>query len=438
MGSWIEETAWWHIYPLGFLGAEKEALSLDRESIPRLRNLEPWLKYLLELGCNGLLLAPIFSSATHGYDTTDFFKIDPRLGNEEDFQWLIDTCKSFGIKLILDGVFNHVGRHFGPFEDVRHHKQNSRYAHWFHIDWNNGYNEDGFSYRNFEGHHQLVTLNHDNPEVVDYVVQVMTHWLSKGINGWRLDAAYAVPQHFWRATLPRVMSQFPDAWILGEVIHGDYGNIASQTSLHSITQYELWKAIWSGLNDRNFFELSHALNRHNQFLSTLLPNIFLGNHDVTRIATQLKEPKHLDLALCILMTVPGIPSIYAGDEQAFRGRKEHRPGGDDEIRPAFPTDPSGFLTEGWNTFTKYQTMIRFRRSNSWIGHGRIKVLTLSNMLLVYEVAADHRRVVVALNCSDTPASITDQSILSGRLVFGSIVNNSQIEGHSVAVWLFGD
>jgi cyclomaltodextrinase / maltogenic alpha-amylase / neopullulanase len=434
MGSWIDETAWWHIYPLGFLGAEKEALSGDAQSIPRLRNLEPWLKYLLELGCNGLLLAPIFSSATHGYDTTDFFKIDPRIGNEEDFQWLVDTCKSFGIKLVLDGVFNHVGRQFGPFQDVKYHRQGSRYAHWFHIDWNNGYNEDGFSYKNFEGHHQLVTLNHDNPEIIDYVSQVMTHWLSKGINGWRLDAAYAVPQHFWKQTLPRVTSQFPDAWILGEVIHGDYANIASQTSLHSITQYELWKAIWSGLNDRNFFELSHALNRHNQFLSTLLPNIFLGNHDVTRIATQLKEPKHLDLALCILTTVPGIPSIYAGDEQAFRGRKEHRPGGDDEIRPAFPGDPSGFAPEGWNMFTKYQTMIRFRRKNSWIAHGRIKVLTLSNMFLVYEVSADNTKVVVALNCGDTPVAITDQTILSNRLVYGASLNGAQIDAHSAAVW----
>jgi cyclomaltodextrinase len=434
MGSWIDETAWWHIYPLGFLGAEKEALSGDAQSIPRLRNLEPWLKYLLELGCNGLLLAPIFSSATHGYDTTDFFKIDPRIGNEEDFQWLVDNCKSFGIKLVLDGVFNHVGRQFGPFQDVKYHRQGSRYAHWFHIDWNNGYNEDGFSYKNFEGHHQLVTLNHDNPEVIDYVSQVMTHWLSKGINGWRLDAAYAVPQHFWKQTLPRVTSQFPDAWILGEVIHGDYANIASQTSLHSITQYELWKAIWSGLNDRNFFELSHALNRHNQFLSTLLPNIFLGNHDVTRIATQLKEPRHLDLALCILTTIPGIPSIYAGDEQSFRGRKEHRPGGDDEIRPAFPGDPSGFAPEGWNTFTKYQTMIRFRRKNSWIAHGRIKVLTLSNMFLVYEVSADNTKVVVALNCGDTPVAITDQTILSNRLVYGASLNGAQIDAHSAAVW----
>lgn len=435
MGTWIEDTVWWHIYPLGFLGAEKEALALHSEPIPRFRSLEPWLKYLLELGCNGLLLAPIFSSATHGYDTTDFFKIDPRLGSDEDFQWLVDSCRSFSIRLVLDGVFNHVGRHFGPFQDVKYHRQGSRYANWFHIDWNNGYNEDGFSYKNFEGHHQLVTLNHDNPEVVDYAVQVMTHWLNRGISGWRLDAAYAVPQHFWRQALPRVMQQYPDAWILGEVIHGDYANIASQTALHSITQYELWKAIWSALNDHNFFELSHALTRHNQFLSTLLPNIFLGNHDVTRIASQLKEPKHLDLALCVLTTIPGIPSIYAGDEQAFRGHKEHRPGGDDEIRPAFPSDPSGFLPEGWTTFAKYQTMIRFRRNNSWIGHGRTKVLTLSNMFLVYEVTADQRKIVVALNCGETNAALADQSILAARLVFGEVINHS-IAPNSAAVWVY--
>ena len=360
MASWIENTAWWHIYPLGFLGAEKEVAD-DSVRISRLRNFEPWLNYMQDLGCNGLLLAPIFASQSHGYDTIDHYTIDARLGNDGDFDWLLERANKHGIKIVLDGVFNHVGRKFAPFEDVLSFKQDSKYVNWFHIDWRNTNNQDGFSYRNFEGHHQLVTLNHENPEVIDYVVDVMTYWLRKGVSGWRLDAAYAVPAAFWQKTIARVKEEFPDAWFLGEVIHGDYAQIAKASRFDSITQYELWKGIWSGLNDCNFFELSHALTRHNQFAASFLPNIFIGNHDVTRIASQLKNIKHLDLAIAVLGTVPGVPSIYAGDEQGYTGVKEHRAGGDDAIRTQFPESPSDFLEGGWKTFAKYQKILTMEK-----------------------------------------------------------------------------
>ena len=191
----------------------------------------------------------------------------------------------------------------------------------------------------FEGHAELITLNHDNPEVVDYVVDVMAHWLERGADGWRLDAAYAVPQQFWADVLPRVRERHPDAWFVGELIHGDYAAVVEAARFDSATQYELWKAIWSGLNDGNFFELDWALQRHNDFLATFVPLTFIGNHDVTRIASRLDHPDHLAHALVILLTVGGVPSVYAGDEFGFRGVKEERYGGDDAVRPEFGSPP---------------------------------------------------------------------------------------------------
>jgi cyclomaltodextrinase len=441
MDSWIEKTTWWHIYPLGFLGAEKEALSSEGQRFSRLDKLELWLTYVKELGCNGLLLAPIFTSQTHGYDTIDHYSIDARLGNDADFERLLEHAKKLDIRILLDGVFNHVGRKFAPFEDVRMHKQDSKYADWFHIDWNNINSEDGFTYRNFEGHHQLVTLNHDNQQVGDYVLDVMTYWLDKGIDGWRLDAAYATPSHFWQKTISKIKEKFPHAWFLGEVIHGDYAQIARLTDFDSITQYELWKAIWSALNDRNFFELSHALTRHNQFAEAFLPNVFIGNHDVTRIASQLKNFKHLDLAIAILGTVPGVLSIYAGDEQAYTGVKEHRSGGDDDIRTKFPENPSQFLEAGWTTHAKYQRMLAFRRQNAWLARARVSSLLLQNMLFVYEVVAGSMQTIVALNCGDADATITDGAILNKLSycktppVLGENTGNWQIKANSATVWL---
>jgi cyclomaltodextrinase len=230
----------------------------------------------------------------------------------------------------------------------------------------------------------------------------MRHWLDRGASGWRLDAAYAVPLTFWHTVTGRVHAAHPDAWLVGEVIHGDYLAAVREGGLDSVTQYELWKAIWSSLNDRNFFELAHALGRHNEFAAAFLPLTFVGNHDVTRLASRVDDSRHLAHALAVLFTVAGSPSVYAGDEQAFRGVKYDRADGDAEVRPPFPAAPGDLASDGWTTYRLHQDLIGLRRRHGWLAQSCTQVQTLTNETLGY--LARHPEsgagLAVLLNLSD--------------------------------------
>ncbi len=392
MDGWTEHVIWWHVFPLGFTGAERAA----GDAQPRLRRLEPWLDYLLELGCNGLALGPVFTSSTHGYDTIDHFHVDPRLGTDDDLRWLFDTCRSRGVHVMLDGVFHHVGRDFPAFRDVLEHGQASRWAQWFHLDPAAG-GPDGFGYRDFEGHRELVALNHAEPEVLDHIASVMNHWLDAGARGWRLDAAYAIPLPALRSIADAVRARHPDAWLVGEVIHGDYASFVRDGGLDSVTQYELWKAVWSSFNDGNLFELAWALERHDGFVGEFVPMTFVGNHDVTRIASRLDDPGLLGHALAVLFGVAGVPSVYYGDEQAFRGVKEERVGGDDAVRPAFPGTPAELAPDGWPVFRTHQELIGVRRRHAWLTGARTRVDHVANEQLAFTSRAGDGVVTVLLN-----------------------------------------
>ena len=389
MGSWIDYAIWWHVYPLGFTGAPAEAATVTAPR-PRLRHLEGWLDYAVELGCSGLLLGPVFAAETHGYDTVDHFRIDPRLGTDDDFDRLIDAAARRGLRVVLDGVFNHVGRSFPV-------------TAWFRR--RGPANGTGAGdYEMFEGHHRLVALDHDEPAVADYVARVLDHWLGRGAAGWRLDAAYAVPPGFWRLILPAVRRRHPGAWFVGEMIHGDYAAYAERGGLDSITQYELWKAIWSSLNDGNFYELAWALDRHNGLLDSILPMTFVGNHDVTRLASRLTDVRHAGHALAVLFTVGGTPSIYYGDEQAFQGVKEDRLGGDDAIRPSFPGGPHELPPGGRPTFRLHQRLAGLRRRHPWLVRARTTAEHLTNraVALCSTSGATEERIIVLLNVDDHP------------------------------------
>jgi cyclomaltodextrinase / maltogenic alpha-amylase / neopullulanase len=402
VSDWIRHAIWWQVYPLGFTGAEKQALPEGAPAVPRLRQLEAWLPHLVELGCNGLALGPVFASGTHGYDTVDHLAVDRRLGTDDDLQHLLDAAHDRGVRVLLDGVFNHVGRGFPLFQEVLAHGSHSPAASWFHVNPDDRA-PDGFTYRTFEGHDRLVALNHGSDQVADHVARVMTHWCDRGVDAWRLDAAYAVPPDFWRRVLPRVRERHPEVWVVGEMIHGDYAGYVAASGIDSVTQYELWKAVWSSLNDRNLFELAHALRRHGELLRTFVPQTFVGNHDVTRLASRLTDARHVPLAVALLFALPGVPTVYYGDELGLTGVKEDREGGDDAVRPAFPPTPDGRTDDG-RLLALHQELIGVRRRHPWLVDAELhEPDLLTNDVLAFRLGGGDDALGVVLNAGDDPA-----------------------------------
>ena len=403
--GWVEHAIWWHVYPLGMCGAP---IREEADAAPRLRRMLGWLDYAIGLGCSGLLLGPIFASQTHGYDSLDLLRIDPRLGSEADFTELVGEAHRRGLRVVLDGVFSHVGDSHPEVLRALREGPGSEAAARFDIDWDA---PGGPAPRVFEGHPSLVRFNHRHEATVEYVTSVMLHWLERGIDGWRLDAAYSVPAGFWAKVTGPVRSAYPEAWLLGEVLHGDYAAFVADAGIDSVTQYELWKAIWSSIKDRNLYELDWTLRRNNELLSSFVPNTFIGNHDVTRIASQVGSDGAV-IALVILMTVGGIPSIYYGDEQGFVGVKEERWGGDDDIRPAFPDSPEELSPLGAWLLRAHQDLIGLRRRNPWLVTATTHMRHLENERCIYRsTAADGSHFLdVEIDLSGTPtASIRDES-----------------------------
>ncbi len=404
MPGWTRHAIFYHLYPLGFLGAESrcEPAAAVQHRLPRLGD---WLDYVVRLGANGLLLGPVFRSSTHGYDTVDYRSVDPRLGDEDDLRALVDACRARGVRVVLDGVFHHVGRDHPAFQDVLARREASPYASWFHVRFDPSA-PDGVDYDTFEGHRQLVRLNHDDPAVLDEVTAVCRYWLDRGVDGFRLDAAYAVPRSFWRALTGRLRESHPDAFLFGEVLHGDYAGFVAETGVDTVTQYELWKAMWSAVHDRNFYELSWTLQRHGELLPQFRPLTFAGNHDVTRLATAVGDDRHVAHVLAVLFTVPGTPCVYAGDELGLHGVKEHREGGDEAVRPAFPARPEELGEDGWPVYRLHQELIALRRRQAWLADGRVVVGQVTNPALSYAVEGPDAAVAVALNIGDEPAALT--------------------------------
>jgi cyclomaltodextrinase / maltogenic alpha-amylase / neopullulanase len=416
--AWVEHVIWWQVYPLGFVGAFPADPPPTADEHRMLRIID-WFDHAIALGASGIALGPVFASHTHGYDTTDHYRIDARLGDDTDFDHLIAEAHRRGLRVLLDGVFNHVATDFA------------------HTAW---FRKRGNAFDTFEGHGELIALDHDNPDVIGYTVDVMTHWLRRGADGWRLDAAYAVPDRFWAQVLPRVRAEFPDAWFVGEVIHGDYAARVRDSGFDSVTQYELWKAIWSSLNDGNFHELDWGLVRHNEFLDDFVPMTFVGNHDVTRIASRLDDTRHVEHALVLLLTTGGTPSVYAGDEAGSRGVKEERFGGDDAVRPEFTAPLADVDSRGHDIYRLHQYLIGLRRRHPWLHTARPTKLLLTNRQYVYATRNGADMLVVALNIDDAPLSVSlsELGVNQGRLVAGSgappqsIITEAEVEPHG---WL---
>ena len=423
---WAYNSIFYQIYPIGFCGAP---VHNDGVCVPRIRKLMDWSEYLQTLGVDSILLNPIFESDNHGYDTRDFKTIDCRLGTNEDFKEVCEDLHKHNVKIVLDGVFNHVGRGFWAFKDVQEKKWDSPYKDWFHIsfDGNSCYN-DGFWYEGWEGHFELVKLNLQNPAVVDYLMECVKYWIDEfDIDGLRLDVAYSLDHNFMRRLRSYTQELKPDFALIGEVLFGDYNIIVSDEMLHSCTNYECYKGLYSSFNSMNMFEIAHSL--HRQFGSDqwciyrgkhLMT--FVDNHDVTRLASILTNKKHIPLAYGLLMGMPGIPCLYYGSEWAEQGEKA--PDNDYALRPCFEEPKPNELTE----FIK--KLIRVRQESDALCNGAYKNVVIQNHQLVFERCSEKERVIVAINAADYPytANAGELNGTAADLLTGETVTmNGQLE-----------
>ena len=400
---WAYEGIFYQIYPIGFTGAPT---SNDGNVVPRILKLKEWSSYLQELGVSSILLNPIFESDNHGYDTRDFKKIDCRLGTNEDFAEVCKDLHAHNVKIVLDGVFNHVGRGFWAFKDVQEKKWDSPYKDWFCInfDGNSAYN-DGFWYEGWEGHYELVKLNLYNPAVVDYLLECVKGWVEEfDIDGLRLDVAYSLERNFMKRLRSFCQELKPDFALIGEVLFGDYNLIVNDEMLHSCTNYECYKGIYSSFNSMNMFEIAHSLNRQygpEQWCIYRGKHLmsFVDSHDVTRIASILTNKNHLPLAYGLLLGMPGVPCIYYGSEWGEEGVKA--PNNDYALRPCFEEPKPNELTE------LIKELIHIRTGSDALCNGTYRNVVLTNHQLVFERKTDSERMLVAINASD--ASYTAQN-----------------------------
>lgn len=445
--AWYDEAIFYHIYPLGLTGAPKE--NSYGEPQHRLNTLLPWIDHIKSIGCNAIYIGPLFESVGHGYETTDYKKLDSRLGDNEDLKNFVAQCHQKGIKVIFDGVFNHTGRDFFAFKDIKEKREGSQYKDWYcNVNfWGNNEYNDGFSYDNWGGYNLLVKLNQRNPAVKDYICDVIRFWVSEfDVDGIRLDAADVLDFDFMKALRHVANEVKPDFWLMGEVIHGDYSRWVNEGTLHSVTNYQLHKALYSGNNDHNFFEIAHTVKRLYEMGSSN-PNgfrlyNFVDNHDVERIYTKLNNKAHFTPVHILLYTLPGIPSLYYGSEFGIEGRKERF--SDDSLRPALNLDDyKNALTD--NSFTALIAALgRTRQQSKALSYGDYRELKLTNRQYAFSRNFEGESVVVTVNNDDSdftmivPAGNAAEyaGALSGqkvRVENGNICVN--VKANSGEIWL---
>ena len=396
-GFWAYESVFYQIYPLGFCGAPFEN---DGVQTHKIKKVEEWIPHMKKLGINAIYFSLVFESDTHGYNTRDYKKIDVRIGTNQDFKEVCQRLHENGIRVVLDGVFNHVGRGFYQFQDVLKNREASPYLNWFHINLggNSNYN-DGLWYEGWEGNYDLVKLNLQNGEVVHHILDAVQYWIDEfDIDGLRLDVAYCLDENFVRTLRSFTTEKKPDFFLLGEMLHGDYNRLMNDSMLHSVTNYECYKGLYSSFNSMNMFEINHSLLR--QFGPenwTLYKGkhllSFVDNHDVTRVASILSNEKHLPLIYAMCFGMPGIPCVYYGSEWGTRADKSQ---GDPALRPCFEQPE-------WNELSEFISKLAEAKKNSEaLNYGSFRSVLLTNRQCIFERASGHERVMVAINADGAP------------------------------------
>jgi len=405
VGNWYENAVFYHIYPLGYCGCPKDNdFSGVNPEKPILRVIKH-IPEIKRLGFSAVYFGPVFESSRHGYDTADYLKIDSRLGTNEDFALVCKELRENGIKIVLDGVFNHVGRDFWAFKDVRANGLGSRYANWFHTRSGNSNYNDGFFYEGWEGHYELVRLNLQNPEVRAHIMNAVTKWREEfGIDGLRLDVAYCLDLNFLKELRAHCKSLSPGFWLMGETLHGDYNTWMNPEMLDSVTNYECYKGIYSSFNSLNMFEIAYSLNRQFGRENWCIYKgrrlyCFVDNHDVSRVASILTEPKHLAGVYTLLFTMPGIPGVYYGGEYGEKGDKKQ---GDDALRPEFNLDnyKDGELTGVIARLAKAHSALKPLYA------GDYRQIALQNACYAFARSCGDETVFVLINADSKPVSFS--------------------------------
>ena len=420
MSSWAADAVFYHLFPLGCLGAPARN-SFEGPPADRLSELMRWIDYLEELGVNALLLGPVFESSAHGYDIADYFRVDRRLGDDAMLTAIGRELHRRGIRLVLDAVFNHTGRDFWAFRDVREKGRASAYCDWYHLDFSrrSPYGEP-FHYKGWAGNYDLVKLNLGNPAVRDHLFSAVASWIDRfEIDGLRLDAADALELDFQRALAARCGSLKPDIWLMGEVVHGDYRRWANPGGLSSTTNYEAYKGLWSSHNDRNYFEIAYTLNRQfgpEGIYRGLALYSFADNHDVTRVASILKNPAHLLPLYILLMTMPGVPSIYYGSEWGVEGRKV--PGTDAPLRPALDPATMPGQSSRPELYRAIKSLVAVRRRHAALRWGEYLQLHVAGEQFAFMRRCAASAIVVAVNAADRMVEmpLRISGVASGRLI----------------------
>lgn len=404
---WSESAVFYHIYPLGFCDAPQENAGSD-EPESRILKVKEWTGTLDALGVNALYLGPLFESVTHGYDTVNYRTLDRRLGSNADLKEVVDELQERGIRVIFDAVLNHVSRKFFAFQDVLQKHDSSEYWNWF-----SGISKEGstplgdpFTYDTWDGHYELVKLNHANPDVRRYLLGVVEEWIREyGIAGLRLDAADVIPEDFLRELREHALSLDGEFWLLGEIVHGDYTRLANPETLHSVTNYECYKGLYSSHNDGNYFEIAHSLKRQFQepgIYRLFHPYSFVDNHDVDRVASTLTERSHLYPLYILLFGMPGIPSIYYGSEWGIEGARQAE--SDAPLRPSME-EVIRRSERDETLFSLVARLSALRKEHRALQIGAYRELLVDHKQLAFLRDADGDEVVVAVNASDEEVAL---------------------------------